>query len=393
MTTTTAQTATDSPYSRYGYGQLSNNSFGAANSMGGASIGMRRDNQINPSNPASYSVIDSTTFLFDFAISAQNGYFSEGTSKETKPNGNIEHMAIQFPITKGMGASVGVMPYSFVGYQFGSDISNSNLTGVSQYNGDGGFSQAFLGLAISPISNLSIGANVNYIFGNINHNSTISNSNDGYTITRLNQIHGRGLKLDFGAQWTKKISQEQNICFGLTYTPKTKLKTTSKSIYAISSTADTTTTYESYELAASYGAGLSWQLNKKWTFAADGVYQKWSDALYYSKKDTLNNRIKLAAGFEFTPNLNSRRYIDHVKYRFGANFSTNYLNIRNQKLSEYGVGFGLGLPFKSNKSLLNLSVDYSKVTPEYTQFIKESYLKFTLSLTFNEYWFFKRKID
>lgn len=55
----------NSPYSRYGYGLLSNPAFGASEAMGGISYGLRRSQQVNPGNPASYSEIDSLTFIFD----------------------------------------------------------------------------------------------------------------------------------------------------------------------------------------------------------------------------------------------------------------------------------------------------------------------------------------
>ena len=50
-----AQNGTNSPYTRYGYGELANRSFGAGRSMGGVGIGLRSSRQINPMNPASYS--------------------------------------------------------------------------------------------------------------------------------------------------------------------------------------------------------------------------------------------------------------------------------------------------------------------------------------------------
>ncbi|MEI7675831.1 MAG: hypothetical protein WCJ03_03540 [Bacteroidales bacterium] len=389
----TAQTATDSPYSRYGYGQLTDPSFGAARSMGGAAIGMRRNNEINPTNPASYSTIDSTTFLMDFAITGQKGIFSEGVNKETKPNGNIDHIAIQFPITKGVGASVGILPYSLVGYQFGNTITNNTLVSTTTYSGEGGFSQAYLGFAVSPMKGLSIGTNLNYLFGTINHTTIVTNTSGAFSIVNINQLHSRGFKTDFGAQWTKSLGKEENICIGLTFTPKTKLSTESLHIKATGSVADTTRSSESYELAATYGLGAGWQINNKWSVAADALFQKWNDALYFDRKDTLNNRFKFAGGVEFTPNLNSRHYYDHIRYRFGGNISNNYLNIKNQKISEYGVSVGLGLPFKSTKSMLNITFDYSKLAPQNTAWVKEEYLRLTLNLTFNEYWFFKRKID
>ena len=48
--------------------------------MGGIAYGLRDGSHINPLNPASYTAIDSLTFLFDGGFSMQNTNFSsEGT--------------------------------------------------------------------------------------------------------------------------------------------------------------------------------------------------------------------------------------------------------------------------------------------------------------------------
>ena len=63
-----AQNGVNSPYTRYGFGQLSDQSTTANRGMGGISYGLR-NKLINVGNPASYSAIDSITFLFDAGIS------------------------------------------------------------------------------------------------------------------------------------------------------------------------------------------------------------------------------------------------------------------------------------------------------------------------------------
>lgn len=391
--TSFAQTGTDSPYTRYGYGQLSESGFGASRAMGGAALGTRNNNRINPANPASYSAIDSTTFLFDFGVSGQMGYFKEGSQKASKYNGNIDYIAMQFPISKGIGASVGIIPFSNVGYQFGDSIKVTGQTsyiGQTSYYGNGGFSQAYVGFAGKLSNHISAGVNLNYFFGTINHTRQTIFTSGATSDIISNQIRARGLKTDFGLQIFSNPGKESNFSLGLKYSPKTKLNTTAtKMVYLV----DTTTLDRKFELPETYGAGLALQLNKKWSVAVDGLYQKWADVEYYSTKDTLNNKFRISAGAEFTPNSVGRYYYERVRYRFGAYYSNNYLNVKNSKLNEYGVSVGLGLPFKTSKSQLNISVEYSRLQPEFASFVKENYLKFTLNMTFNEFWFFKRKLD
>ena len=67
-----AQNNTNSPYTRYGYGQLSEQGSSNSRAMGGIAYGLRDKYQTNFANPASYTAVDSLTFIFDGAVSLQN---------------------------------------------------------------------------------------------------------------------------------------------------------------------------------------------------------------------------------------------------------------------------------------------------------------------------------
>ena len=60
-----AQSGTNSPYSQFGLGLLADQSSGFSRGMNGLGIGFREHNQVNYLNPASYSAIDSLSFIFD----------------------------------------------------------------------------------------------------------------------------------------------------------------------------------------------------------------------------------------------------------------------------------------------------------------------------------------
>ena len=64
------------------------------------------------------------------------------------------------------------------------------------------------------------------------------------------------------------------------------------------------------------------------------------------------------------------------------------------KHHEIGASLGFGLPLVDNRSFLNISLEYVKKNPEVkTNMIDEQYFRFTLNYTFNELWFFKRKVE
>ncbi|MDR2691945.1 MAG: hypothetical protein LBB73_06560, partial [Dysgonamonadaceae bacterium] len=88
-----AQNSTNSPYTRYGYGSLADKAFASQRAMGGIGYGLRSPYMINPMNPASYSGIDSLTFMFDMGAMAQVAWFEDKAGKERKINGNVEYIA------------------------------------------------------------------------------------------------------------------------------------------------------------------------------------------------------------------------------------------------------------------------------------------------------------
>ena len=64
-----AQSGTNSPYSQYGLGVLSDQTSGFNRGMNGVGLGFREHNQVNFINPASYSAVDSLSFIFDVGFS------------------------------------------------------------------------------------------------------------------------------------------------------------------------------------------------------------------------------------------------------------------------------------------------------------------------------------
>lgn len=91
-----AQTnGSNSPYSRFGLGSLKDQSQGFNKAMSGVALGFRDGNRINMQNPASYSAIDSLSFIFDVGLTLQNVNFkAEATvSMRTTPRWTISTRA------------------------------------------------------------------------------------------------------------------------------------------------------------------------------------------------------------------------------------------------------------------------------------------------------------
>ena len=115
-----AQSGTNSPYSQYGLGILSDQTAGFNRGMNGLGLGFHEHNQINYLNPASYSAIDSLSFIFDAGISGQITNFEENGVKKNANNANFEYVVAGFRAAKHLGVSFGVLPFTNVGYTYTS---------------------------------------------------------------------------------------------------------------------------------------------------------------------------------------------------------------------------------------------------------------------------------
>jgi hypothetical protein len=391
-----AQNNTNSPYTRYGYGELADRSFGAGRAMGGLGYGLRSNKQINPLNPASYTSMDSLTFIFDFGIAGQLSWFDDGINKEKHINGNLEYAAIQFPIHHRIALSAGVLPYSYVGYDFGTNTTTpEGISYTERFTGKGGLSEAYAGLSIEIWKKrLSIGANVGYMFGHIKHNRVLAPDVTNATQTaRYQTLRVNDIKLDLGIQYTQQFSADESFTLGFAFSPAKKLNTTSSDIIQNGGESDTTYVNQAFGIPHSIGAGISYAKQNKLTLAVDFLNETWGQARFFDEKDEFKNRIRVATGAEFIPNYQNRVFLSRVRYRAGMHYSNSYLQIYGKSYNEYGASIGLGLPLFDNRSFINLSFEYVKIKPETKALIDEQYFRFTVNYTFNERWFFKSKVN
>lgn len=109
---TKAQNGVSTPYSRYGFGKLSDATSGFSSAMGGIGYGIRENGKVNTLNPASYSAVDSLTFIFDAGVSLENVNYSYGKNKTNKKSSSFDYLTMQFRAWKNIGMTVGVQPFS-----------------------------------------------------------------------------------------------------------------------------------------------------------------------------------------------------------------------------------------------------------------------------------------
>lgn len=418
---TTQNVGIDSPYGRYGYGVLSKPTLGATESMGGISYGIRRGSNVNPGNPASYSAADTLNFTMEMGVSGQYSKLSDGTNNQSFQNGNFDYLAFQFPVYKNIGVSVGLLPYSKVGYDFGRDVRREDIPYRETFNGSGGLSQVYGGVAYSPVEFFSVGANVSYLFGSIKHSRELSRIGTGEASNQLENTSFtiKNAMFDFGAQFTYPINERKSMTLGVVYTPSVKNKATVNNTNYLYSSTDTqllpsdTLENTSFDLPQTFGVGLSYT-SVNWLVGIDGTFQQWNKVNFPDELDNMtlntrfNDKFSVGLGAEYVADPVNRNFFKRVRLRGGLSYSNSYTNMNiydpNTNVSlgehgykEYGVNVGFGLPFRDmisgRISMINLGFGYSIMDPEHKYMIKEEMFKVSVNININEFWFFKRQFD
>lgn len=424
-----AQGDTSSPYSQYGVGLLSDQSIGMSRGMNGVGIGLREYGQVNYLNPASYSQIDSTTFIFDVAMTMQTANFKETTAQGSRSLNSrdacFEYAVASFRVMKHLGMSFGIVPYSVVGYEYTTKpkvisdyvqypITEAKTTVTTQNNGAGGLRMVYIGAGWAIAPQLSIGANVNYLWGTLD-NLLVTTYTDSYvkSLSRYYTATISTAKLDFGINYSLPLNKNNELTMGLTFSPGYGIGNNPRCEVITSnsqSAVNDTTLYKAIDalrLPTCIGVGVSWKHNNQWILGLDYNYQGWGKMKavdYINEKtgkkmgddtDGFNNRHRINIGGQYCKNPNGRSFKDRIRYRFGAGYATSYIQINDRKgPREISLSAGIGLPIinvYNTRSMLNVSFQWANTNA--TGMIRDNTFRINLGLTFNERWFAKWKFD
>lgn len=397
-----AQNGTLTPYSSYGYGLLRDHATSMQRSMGGVGYAMNSGRQINAMNPASHAAIDSLTFLFDMGIDVTNLWQTEEqngkTVKDNNFGGGIDYATIQFPLGRYMGGSVGLLPYSSVGYSFGTEIEN----GLDSRQGAGGLNELYVAIAGKPFKGFTVGANISYLFGTI-INETYATLSSAQSALFQKQMIVRDYHLNFGAQYSLGLNKGDRLTLGIVYSPEKTLLGTARQVYYDTSEDSKPEFYDehklkdNYSLPETWGAGINYRFGRTAMLEFDYTYQPWSKAKYRGYENdgepvmTFGDRTKYAVGAEYTPDMRGG-YHKRMTYRLGGFWSDDYMKLRGNQLREYGVTVGVGFPVPTFKTTINLGIEWLHRQAQPVALIKENYLNITLGVNFNEMWFRQSKI-
>lgn len=423
----------NSPYSRYGWGNLVGASPVATRSMGGIGIGYvdydsrydlkyqyPRSQTINFLNPASYAKLKITSF--DLGFDLENQVLSEKgkTDKFKASFANISYVQLGVPLSRkrNLAMVIGLKPVSRVNYQIDDRKRELNpLTGSSidstltSYKGTGGSYQAYVGLGKS-FKNLSVGVNMGYYFGTKDFSTRKQFINDSVFYYKANyqtKVNFGGIFFQTGLQYAANLNKSLRLVIGATATFKRdyaarldNVKETFEydgngGIIPRDSAFHQSDIRSTVTFPASYGGGFTLEKRDKWMVGVDYTVTNWDDFRVNGAKDSVASNWKIRVGGQITPNAFGTNYWGRVSYRAGFNYGPDYLRFNNQELMQYTVTFGMGLPIRPNRfsnqySTINAGFEFGRRGDANTQ-LKENLFRLSLGFTLSDLWFVKRKYD
>ena len=412
-----AQKKVNSPYARFNLGILNPPGSFRSISMGGTGIAMRDNSSIYFVNPASYSGIDTASFLFDFGLDYSLSSLNDGVSDYSSGDMNFNHLLMGFPVAKKWGVATGLTSLSN-GYYYISETITSSDPGYdpvvgevsSIHKGIGSLTNFFIGTGVDITRKLSAGANFIVTFGEltrINQNE-FSDYSNSFNQRSTEDFKMSGISFDWGLQYVTELKNDYVLSAGASYTRGNNYNSTINRLterftvytnmpYSPDSlVASSSQSKDSTKFPASYRIGLSIGKKDKFVAEFDYIYTDWDRALIHGfSGSTLASTSSFMFGLEYIPEKYSNTsFFKRIEYRLGAHYADNYLKINDYQIKELGVSFGLGIRLQNSYSKANIFFDYTLRKGDMARGLHdENIFSAGISLNFYDFWFIKRKYN
>jgi hypothetical protein len=428
----------NSPYSRFGLGDLSSGTNITTRGMGGISAAYSDIFSVNFANPASYSQFQAILEQRSKKLSSGRVVLDVGTNLESRtliaPNTAnrftsndllFSYVQVGLPLRKNWGLSFGIRPISRISYLINREetlkdpVSGNDIErAVTQFRGTGGSYLPSIGTGFA-IKNLSLGINAGYLFGNRENTTLRSLINDSllyYSSEHTTNTSFGSLFFDAGLLYTATLKKGSNsetvLRFGVSGNWKQTLdgsQNIMRQTFTRGSSGEELRIDSVYEnngvkgeimYPSSYKAGFTLQRRNSngsgWLFGVDYGQSKWSEYRYFGQADSVQDSRMFHFGGQFNPRPQSN-YFSNVAYRFGFFTGKDYIKVRND-LPVFGMSFGAALPIRPSRmapnqfSMVNLALEYIK-RGNNDNLLKENMFRFSLGLNLTDLWFGKRKYE
>ncbi len=422
-----SQGAVNSPFSRYGIGDLNTETPMHLRQMGGISTSNLDLYHLNFDNPASLGYLKATGF--DFGLDMKNSRISDNINSSSQWSGNLAYLGLGFTLRNPVnelfsrddykfnwGMGFAVMPNSTVSY----DISRLDSLVAGQpflrsFEGEGGSYKVMWSNAVK-YGDFSLGANLGWIFGNINYSRNIDFTREqaAYDNTFERSYSLSGFYSKFGLIYLGVLNEKEmkensavnapkSITAGISYKPAIGFSTVSE-VSEINSTVGgfiTDTLFFATDLQGNgtlpseLAFGVTYTNGFKYAIGIDYRTTFWNTYRNDANPEDLSNTTRIAVGGFYRPDASDvTNILNRTSYRLGFYFEQDPRTIESESINTFGITIGAGLPLAWQRRFanLNLGLDFGKRSVQ--NILDENFIKITFGFTFNESdWFVKRKFN
>ena len=369
-----AQNVSNSPYSRFGVGDLQPIQTPRNVGMGGLSVGLVRTSSLTTRNPASYMNLDSLLVNFEVSLFAKYSTLHEKVNDEivtaNTNSASLGQITFAFPIAPWLKSSFGLTPHSNMSYDVVRERDGGPNVGRQILNneGRGGLNQVFVGFAAGT-SRVSVGANINYQFGSFTRNTRLVFADTILQVPTMTQQYryfdAMGFSVNLGLQYKQPLADRYQFGFGFAFTPRYRLSATRDfqilSIPVVGS-PDTIPTGNfdkegTLQMPDMYTFGLSFERLDRWIVGAEYSIVNFENYLEFGYRDpNLVNAHTLRVGMELIGQRLDNNFLNRLSYRFGYHHGTSYVAFDELSLTQSGVSFGIGMPIRRGFSRVDFEI-------------------------------------
>jgi len=409
-------TKENSPYSRFGIGNLNNGLNAMALSMGGTATAYTDAFSVNSFNPATYSFIKATSL--DFGLQASSNSVFMDNKNYSSGTVTFSYFSLGIPVNKYGGLVFGFKPISTM-YFNSNDTSNVDGLGntVFNNNGSGGTQYAYLGLS-GRYKGFSLGFNAGYVFGSFDYAQSfysLDKNSDSVPSSRggdfMQQKQVGGLYWKGGLMYQAKLKKDHFLNIGATLNLSQKLtvhedtwdrayiRGADGGFVSLDTVNQNTEVKGALQMPAEYALGVSYGKEMNWSIGADFKYADWANFQMMGDRTGISDDAwRMSIGGEFTPNPKAtyKKYLSMVTYRLGAYYGKDNISLNGIEVDYVGGTIGASFPLKrqfTQFGRINTTLDMGKRGTTENGLAREFFVKFTFGLSLNDIWFIRPKYN
>ncbi|MBO9701513.1 MAG: hypothetical protein J7604_14985 [Sporocytophaga sp.] len=424
----TAQLTENSPYSRFGLGDLY--PTGSIRNIGMAGVGVASPNleYINFLNPALLTTnrrlnLD-TTFkytMFEGALYGVGRSISDGTLKQQSKSVNFQYLNIAFPISNRWTTSISLNPYSNMSYDYYNNVGfDTSGIAVSTSNiGTGGVYTLNFANGVDLTKNFSAGLTASYVFGSTNEDYftqltslDLSVQDQKYGIHQRTSYSGFNFKPGLAYRNVLKAAtkeEEEHIYYnlGATYDFSAGLTSRREQVRQIKTDKDALSEDSTISnvkmnavLPSKLSVGFSIDKPVDWSIGVDFTYLSYSKYKNFDAGiDNFKNGYKIALGGEYK--LKGQEVMKMPILRAGFAYQKTPFFFNGTQLNDFSVSIGGSIPvgrkdarYKSKPlSRLNVALVAGQRGTTNDGLIRDRYFQVYLSFQTIDKWFERRRIE